>query len=160
MLESSEKQGTDALDRAILTTLQREGRITNAELARRVNLSPPAVHARIRRLESQGVILGYSARLDPAQLGYDMLCFVQVSLQGHALEKIAEVRDLITAMPEVLECHHVTGEYDFLLKIVVQNRKGLERFLVNRLALIPGLARIQTSLVLNEVKNSPELPIE
>ena len=159
MLKSSESDYLDALDRKILAALQSEGRVTNVELARRVNLSPPAIHARIRRLERQGVIRGYTARLDPEQLGYDMLCFVQISLQVHALDKIDRVRELITKMPEVLECHHVTGEYDYLIKVVVHNRKGLEQFLVNRLALIPGLARIQTSLVLNEVKNSTELPV-
>jgi len=159
VIESSEREQLDDLDRAILATLQQEGRIANAELARRVNLSPPAVHARIRRLEAQGVIRGYGARLDPEKLGYDMLCFVQLSLQMHATEKMAQVRELIVAMPEVLECHHVTGEYDYLLKVVVRNRKGLEQFLANRLARVPGLARIQTSLVLNEVKPAGALPV-
>ena len=149
----------DQVDHLLLAILQGEGRISNAELARRVNLSPPATHARLRRLEEEGYIQGYAALLDRERLGYDMLCFVHISLQLHQPEQVEAVRTAIRDLPEVLECHHVTGEYDYLLKVVIRNRKDLERFVIERLTPIPGIARIHTSLVLTEVKSTTELPL-
>jgi len=149
----------DEIDRVILGVLQTEGRITNAELARQVNLSPPATHARIRRLEEGGYIRRYAALVDPEKVGYDMLCFVLVSLQLHQSQQVEGFKEAIKEMPEVLECHHVTGEFDYLLKVVIRNRKDLERFAIERLTPIPGVARIQTSLVLSEVKTTTALPL-
>jgi Lrp/AsnC family transcriptional regulator, leucine-responsive regulatory protein len=150
----------DPLDRALLALLQRDGRITNAEMARRVNLSPPAVLVRVRRLEELGVIRRYVALLAPAALGFDMLCFLQVTLQRHGPAEVEAFRMAVRAMPEVLECHHVTGEYDYLLKVAIRNRQDLERFVVHRLTPAPGVARIHTSLVLSEIKNETALPVE
>jgi Lrp/AsnC family leucine-responsive transcriptional regulator len=150
----------DAIDYAILRALQHEGGIANAELARRLNLSPPAVHARVKRLEEQGFIRGYVALLDRERLGFDMLCFVQISLQLHQLEQVNHFRTVIRQIPEVLECHHVTGEYDYLLKIAVRNRQELERVVMEKLTPIPGVARIHTSLVFSEIKASTALPLE
>lgn len=149
----------DPTDKLILQILQAEGRISNAELARRVNLSPPATHARLRRLEESGLIRSYAALLDREKAGFDMLCFVQISLVLHQPEQVEAVRVAIRQMPEVLECHHVTGEYDYLLKVAIHNRKDLERFVLERLTPIPGVARIHTSLVLTEVKSSTALPL-
>jgi len=149
----------DEIDRVILGVLQTEGRITNAELARQVNLSPPATHARIRRLEEGGYIRQYAALVDPEKVGYDMLCFVLVSLQLHQSQQVEGFKEAIKEMPEVLECHHVTGEFDYLLKVVIRNRRDLERFAIERLTPIPGVARIQTSLVLSEVKTTTALPL-
>jgi DNA-binding Lrp family transcriptional regulator len=149
----------DDLDQAILTQLQQSGRASITELARRIDLSPPATHARIRHLEAQGIIRQYTALLDRERVGYDMLCFVSVTLRSHTPEQVEEFRSAIQAMPEVLECHHVTGEYDYLLKVVIRNRRDLERFLVRRLTPVAGGGRIHTSLVLTEVKNTTEVPI-
>jgi Lrp/AsnC family leucine-responsive transcriptional regulator len=149
----------DDLDRAILTILQTEGRLSNAELARRIHLSPPATFARLRRLEDGGYICQYTAILDRERIGYDMLCFIHISLQLHQPEQLESVRNAIRDLPEVLECHHVTGEYDYLLKVVIRNRKDLERFVVERLTPIKGVARIQTSLVLTEVKSTTVIPV-
>jgi DNA-binding Lrp family transcriptional regulator len=150
----------DELDIAILQILQADARISNAELARRVNLSPPATLARVRRLDDSGLINGYAALVDRRQAGYDMLCFVSVSLQLHDIEQVTGFRDAVGKMPEVLECHHVTGDYDYLLKIVAHNTKDLENFLLRKLTPIPGVARIHTSLVLNEVKSTTVIPIK
>jgi Lrp/AsnC family leucine-responsive transcriptional regulator len=150
----------DDLDRHILHELQSDARIANAELARRLNLSPPAVHARVRRLEEQGYIRGYVALLDRERLGFDMFCFIQISLQLHQIEQVNHFRTTIQQIPEVLECHHVTGEYDYLLKIAVRNRQELERLVMEKLTPIPGVARIHTSLVFSEVKTSTALPIK
>lgn len=149
----------DELDRQILTELQRDARQANAEVARRLSLSPPAVHARIKRLEEQGYVRGYTALLDRERLGFDMLCFIQISLQLHQIEQVNHFRTTIQQIPEVLECHHVTGEYDYLLKIAVRNRQELERLVMEKLTPIPGVARIHTSLVFSEIKASTALPL-
>jgi Lrp/AsnC family transcriptional regulator, leucine-responsive regulatory protein len=148
----------DELDRQILTILQSEGSLSNVELARRISLSPPATHARVRRLEQEGYILGYAAQLDREKAGYDLLCFIQVSMQVHQLEQVERFREAVRQMPEVLECHHITGEYDYLLKVALRNRKDLERFVVDKLTPTLGVGRIHTSLVLVEVKSTTVLP--
>jgi Lrp/AsnC family leucine-responsive transcriptional regulator len=150
----------DEIDRQILTLLQDDGRISNAELARRIDLSPPATYMRVKSLEEQGYVRRYVALLEPEKAGYDLMCFVQVTLQLHSLEQIQTFRRAIQGMSEVLECHHVTGEYDYLLKVAVHNRKELEIFLLERLTPVPGVARIHTSMVLSEVKYTTTLPIE
>jgi len=149
----------DKTDLEILRTLQEDGRISNADLARRINLSPPATYARVRRLEESGFIRGYVALLDLDKAGFDLLCFVHVSLQLHQSQQVESFKRAISKMPEVLECHHVTGDFDYLLKVVLHNRKDLERFAIERLTPIPGVARIQTSLVLTVVKESTALPL-
>jgi DNA-binding Lrp family transcriptional regulator len=150
----------DEIDIAILQILQAEARVSNAELARRINLSPPTTLMRVRRLDEGGYINGYAALLNRRQMGYDMLCFVSVSLQLHDIEQVTGFRDIVGQMPEVLECHHVTGDYDYLLKIVAHNTQDLENFLLRKLTPISGVARIHTSLVLNEVKSTTVIPIE
>ena len=159
MIQYSQDEALDDLDKAILEQLQADGRMSNAELARRINLSPPATHARVRQLEKRGYISQYAALLDRERSGYDMLCFVHMSLQLHQQENIDRVRTAINQMPEVLECYHVTGEFDYLLKVVIRNRKDLERFLMDRLTPISGVARFNTSLVLTEVKSTTALPL-
>ena len=158
MLESS-YMILDDVDREILALIQGDGRISNAELSRRLSLSPPATHARVRRLERDGFIEGYAGLLSRDKLGYDLLCFVLVGLSVHQFEHVYGFRDRVLAMPEVLECYNITGEYDYLLKVVLHNREDLERFVVGELTPLPGVARLQTSLVLSEVKSSVRLPI-
>jgi Lrp/AsnC family leucine-responsive transcriptional regulator len=149
----------DELDKSILKILQEDARISNVELARRVNLSPPATHARVKRLEENGLVKQYVGLINRQEIGYDMLCFISVSLQLHELDKVTGFHEVIKEMPEVLECHHVTGEYDYLLKVVARNTEDLEDFLVHRLTPVPGVARIHTSLVLREVKSTTTLVI-
>ena len=150
----------DELDSAILEILQTDARISNVELARRVNLSPPATLARVRRLEEIGYIDQYTTLVNRKQIGFDMLCFVRVSLQLHDIEQVNGFREAVQQLPEILECHHVTGDYDYILKVVAHNTEDLEDFLINQLTPIPGVARIYTSLVLNEVKSSTILPLK
>jgi DNA-binding Lrp family transcriptional regulator len=149
----------DDLDREILRELQQNGRMTNAALARRVKLSPPATHARVKQLEETGYIQKYVAIVDRKKVYHDMLCFVRVRLQLHDIDQVTGFHQAVQQMPEVLECHHLTGEYDYLLKIVAHNTEGLEHFLVKRLTPIPGVAQIHTSLVLREVKNTTSVPL-
>lgn len=160
MIKETKESLLDEVDKRMLRALQLDGRLSNVELARAVHLSPPATHARLRRLEKEGCIRQYAAVLDREKIGYDLLCFIHVSLQMHQLEQVENFREATRQMPEVLECHHITGEYDYLLKVALRNRKDLERFLVDRLTPIAGVGRIHTSLVLTEVKATMALPLE
>lgn len=150
----------DDLDNSILKELQEDSAMSNVELARRISLSPPAVHARIKRLEELGYVRQYVAILDREKVGYDMLCLINVTLQMHQMDNINLFREAVQAMPEVLECYFVTGEFDYLVKVVVRNRKELETFLMEKLTPIPGIARISTSIVLTEIKYTTALALE
>jgi len=149
----------DKLDRAILNILQTSGRISNADLARRINLSPPATYTRLKRLEQDGYIDEYVARLNRNKLGYDMLCYIHIGLQGHHSEELETVRRRLRDMPEVQECSFITGEFDYILKVVLRDQADLERFILRELSPLPGIARISTSLVVSEIKSSTSLPI-
>ena len=150
----------DDLDRRLLGLLQRNGRATSVELARRLSLSPPGLQRRMRRLEAVGVIRGYTTLVDREAVGLDLLCFVEVKLAHHRPDCVARFRDEVQAIPEVLECHYLTGESDYLIKIVVPNHKALETVLFDGLMRIDGVDRIHTSIVVNEVKASTALPLE
>jgi DNA-binding Lrp family transcriptional regulator len=150
----------DNIDKSLLRALQEDGRLSNVELARKVTLSPPATHTRLKRLEKDGYVRQYTAIVDREKAGYDLLCFLHIGLQMHQVTQVEKFREATRKMPEVLECHHITGEYDYLLKVVLKNRKDLERFVVDKITPIPGVARIHTSLVLAEVKATMALPLE
>ena len=153
-------QTLDDIDRTVLHELQEDGRITNAELATRVGLSRAATHARVRRLEDRGAISRYTAIVDPAAVGFDLLCLIGVAMQLHSQENIARARAAIAQMPEVLECWHVTGDFDYVLKVAVRNRADLQRFILERLTPVPGIARVNTSLVLGVEKSTTALPLD
>ena len=152
-------QDIDDTDRAILTELQNDSSISNVELARRISLSPPAVHARIKRLEELGYVRQYAAILDREKLGYELLCLINVTLEVHHVDNINHFRDAISQMPEVLECYFVTGEFDYQLKVAVHSRRELESFLMEKLTPVPGIARIATSIVLTEIKFTTSLSL-
>jgi DNA-binding Lrp family transcriptional regulator len=150
----------DEQDIAILREMQTDGSLSNVELARRVSLSPPATHARVRRLEELGFIRGYVALLDRDKIGYDLLCFITVSLRMHQPDEVQRFRTTVIELPEVLECYHITGDYDYILKVAVQNRLDLQRFLMDKLTPIPGIERIYTRVALTEIKATTALPLE
>lgn len=150
----------DATDRRILRHLRSDARITNAELASRVDLSAAGLQKRLRKLEEAGVIRGYRADVDRRALGYDLLCFIEVTLHRHEPTAVERFRTVVRDLPEVLECHHITGEHDYLLKVAVRNTAHLERFLLQTLTPLPGMDRMQTSLVLNELKADGQIEIE
>ena len=159
MEENSVDFELNETDMAILREVQEDGRISNVELANRIELSPAATHARLKRLQSHGTIRRYVALLDQEKMGLDMTCFISISLRMHGSEELSGFRASVNNLDEVLECYHVTGEFDYLLKIVVSNRKELQRFVEHKLTPIPGVARIYTSLVLDEIKHTTALPI-
>ncbi len=152
--------GFDQLDHTILQELQNDGRISVADLARKIHLSPPAVYQRIKRLERAGVIRQYVALVDREAAGYDLLCFVRVSLQQHTKGSLSQFQTAVEDHPAVMECYHTAGSYDLLLKVVVHNQKELERFVSDHLMALDGIEKIETSLVLTEMKNTTALKLK
>ena len=150
----------DDLDRAILHVLQEDGRVSNVDLAKKINLSPPATHKRVKWLKENGYIQKIAAILDREKAGYDLLCFIHIGLQMPQATLVEQFREITRELPEVLECYHLTGEYDYLLKVVLRNRKELEDFIVQKITPIPGVIRIYTSLMLVEVKSTTELQLK
>lgn len=152
-------QELDHTDSMILEILQQEGRISNADLAKRIHLSPAATHARLRRLENENFIEGYGARVNHEKLGYNMLCYIHISLQTHAADELTKFRDELRNMPEVLECSFVTGDFDYLLKVVLKDQQDLEHFILRRLAPLSGVSRVNTSLIVSEIKSTSIVPV-
>jgi Lrp/AsnC family transcriptional regulator, leucine-responsive regulatory protein len=149
----------DALDRRLLARLQDDARRPAATLARTLKLSGPGLQKRLRKLEARGVIVRYAAIVDREAVGLDLLCFIHVMLAHHRPESIRRFPDRVRGLREVLECHFLTGEFDYLLKVVVAGHDELERFLFERLMTIPGVDRTRTSIVVKEVKATTALPI-
>lgn len=156
-VETYQSKVLDEVDLKLLDKLQKEAQTSNTELAKYVNLSPPATHARVKRLESEGYIKRQVTILNQEKLGFDLLCFIFINTNIHQADELAVLEKTLEAMPEVLECHLLTGEYDYLLKVANKDRKGLESFIrkLNKL----GVTKIQTSLALREIKCSTTLPL-
>lgn len=159
MAEKDKRAPLDDLDRRLLVYLQDDARVTSAELARRVRLSAPGLQKRLRRLEDRGVIQRYATLVSRAAVGLDLLCFVHVMLAHHRPNSVKQFPRRIRGLPEVLECHYLTGEVDYLLKVVVANHDHLEKFLFEKLMKVAGVDRIRTSIVLKEIKASTALPL-
>jgi len=153
------RSSIDKLDRQLLAYLQGNARASTAALARRFKLSGPGLQKRLRKLEDRGVIRHYATIVRREAVGLDLLCFVHVMLAHHRPNSISRFPGRIERMSEVLECHFLTGEYDYLLKVVVSNHDHLERFLFDKLMKVDGVDRIRTSIVVKEVKTSTALPL-
>lgn len=149
----------DRTDIAILDLLQREGRIANAELAERINLSASACLRRVQRLERDGVIAGYGARLNPVALGLGLVAFVRVQLEKHGAASIEGFAEAVAGWDEVVACHALTGDMDYLLQIVVRDLEHFSRFLLDRLLNASGVADVNSSFVLRTVKAPGGLPL-
>ena len=149
----------DAIDLKILDVLQRNARISNAELAQSVGLSPSPCLRRIRNLEKAGVISKYAAILDQTVVELSISVFVQVTLERQVESALESFERLIRERAEVLECYLMTGDADYLLRIVVPDVAAYERFLKDHLTRIPGVASIKSSFALNRVKYETALPI-
>lgn len=149
----------DETDRKIVTLLQENGRLTNAALAEAVGLTATPMLARVRRLEEAGVIQRYMAIVDPAKVGKAVTSFVHVSLKSHGLANHTKFLELVDDLPEVVECHHIAGDEDFLLKVAVHDIAELEHFLLQRLSTSGVVGRVKTTLVLSSRKSAgPLLP--
>jgi len=153
-------EALDEIDRRILARLQEDARISNADLSRAVALSPSPCLRRVRALEERGVIRRFVALLDPGALGLGVSVFVQVRLERQVEQALERFEEALLGRPEVLECYLMTGDADYLLRVVVPDLPAYERFLVDVLTRVPGVASIRSSFALKQVKYSTALPLE
>lgn len=149
----------DATDRRILAALQRDGRMTNADLAEAANLSPSACHRRVKALEGAGVIDRYVALLDARRLGWPTTVFVEITLSGQADELLDAFEAAVRRVPDVLECHLMAGSADYLLKVVAQDTDDFARIHRQYLARLPGVAQMHSSFALRTVLRTTALPV-
>jgi DNA-binding Lrp family transcriptional regulator len=152
-------QTLDEIDRRILVELQRDGRLTNQDLAGRIGVSASPCWRRVRALEEAGVIKGYAALVDPAALGLNVSVFTQVSLERQEKKALQVFEAAVGEWPEIMECYLMTGDADYLLRVVVPDLAAYERFLMARLTRIRGIASIKSSFALRSVKYRTDLPI-
>ena len=150
----------DDIDRKILRALQTDGRASNVDLAARVHLSAPQCYRRVRALEEAGVIRGYSARLAAEALGLSVTAYVSVSSAGDQFGRVREIEAHIRDYPQILECQAVSGDYDYLLKVVARDLKSLSTFLTDRLMQVAGIDDVRSMICLEEVKPPSPLPVE
>lgn len=148
----------DEIDIKILTILQKNARVSNAEVARQVKMAPSAILERIRKLEDRGIIQEYFARLNPRALGLGLLAFVNVRTDDRVSE--VQTATLLAKIPEVLEVHHVAGEDCYLIKVRTVDAESLGRLLRNCFGAIPSVRSTRTTIVLETVKDTPHLPIQ
>jgi len=149
----------DKTDRQILKILQSHGRITNKELSNQLGLSPPPTLERVKKLEILGYIKGYEARLDPEKIQLGTIMMVSVILHQHTHEIINEFNQAVQNLDEVMECYHVTGDDDYLLKVVCGSIGEYETFVVEKLSVLKSLGKIKSSVVLSTLKKSHQYPI-
>jgi Lrp/AsnC family leucine-responsive transcriptional regulator len=149
----------DTMDKALLRELQRDGRITNQDLAQCVGLSPAACLERVKRLREKGVIRRYMIDVDPSAVDLALLIFVEVSLHSTVESALDEFKAIVRNTPEILECHLVAGGFDYLIKARVQDMNAYRAFLGERLSVLPGVRETRTYAVLEEVKSTTALPI-
>lgn len=149
----------DKTDAAILRLIQTDGRLSNARIAEQVNLSETPCWRRLKRLESEGYIQGYQAMLDRRKLGFDVLAFVLVSLGNHRGEEPVAFEQQVSQNPQILSCHNITGESDYLLQVIAPDLDSYGQFVGTVLRQLPGVTAIRSLLSLREVKLSTRLPV-
>ena len=159
MKETGGLGGLDEIDRRILSTFQRQGRITNADLSERVHLSPSACHRRVARLEEAGFIAGYVALLDRRRIGRPTTVFVEITLSGQADDVLDAFEREVARIPEVLECHLMAGTADYLLKVSAEDSEDFARIHRRALARLPGVAQMHSSFALRTVMQTTALPV-
>lgn len=149
----------DAVDKNIVTILQREGRMTNVELAQRIGLTPAPTLARVHKLEEQGFIQGYAAIVDRDKIGLPVTAFVSVILKEHGKEIAKRFIETVSQFEQVLEVHHIAGEEDYLLKVVAANPRDYELFVLDNLTGLETVQRVKTTFVLSSPKSTTVVPI-
>ncbi len=156
----SQDPDLDAIDRRILAHLQAHGRASNLELAEAARLSPAQCNRRHRRLEEQGMVRRYEARLDAQRLGLGVTAFVHVTMERGHVREIKPFRSFVESLAQVQECYAVTGDFDYVLKVVARDLKSLSDFLLGTLMQLPGVNAVRSSVCLDEVKCTAALPLE
>ncbi|TKC89721.1 Lrp/AsnC family transcriptional regulator [Trinickia terrae] len=156
---TSSARRLDRIDIGILNQLQQNARITNAELAKAVNLSPTPCFNRVRALEKLGLFKQQVTLLDPEPLGLRINVFIQVSLEKQVEDALRRFEAAISQRPEVMECYLMSGDADYLLRVVMPDMRTLERFIIDRLTTIPGVSNIRSSFALKQVRYKTALPL-
>src|SRR5688572_28748830 len=149
----------DRTDRLILDVLQRDARITNAALAEKTSLSESACLRRVRALETAGLVAGYGARINQEKAGYPVIVFVNITLDRQFQADLQAFEAAVSRIPEVMECYLMTGDYDYVVRVVVADTADFERLHSKYLTRLPGVARVHSSFALRTVQKSRELPI-
>jgi Lrp/AsnC family leucine-responsive transcriptional regulator len=149
----------DKIDRRILRELQADGRLTNTALAQRINLSTTPCAERVKSLERRGLIAGYSARLNPRMLGLELLVFVEINLTRTSPDVFDDFRRAVIRLPQIQECHLVSGNFDYLIKARVADMVAYRRLLGETLLTLPGVSGSRTYVVMEEVKETHTLPV-
>lgn len=149
----------DQIDKKILEILQSNAKITNSQLAQEIGLSPAPTLERVRKLENAGLILSYHAEIDVKQMGLGTGVFVLISLSGHKKNQIMSFVDKVNKIPEVIECHHITGSGDFLLKVLTRDISSYQQLILNTLVDIEEIGNMQSMMILSTFKDSKVMPI-
>ena len=149
----------DRIDKKILGHLQGHARASNLELAEAASLSAAQCHRRHRRLEELGFVSRYETRLDAARLGLNVIAFIHVSMERGHIRELPKFKDVISDLPEVLECYSVTGDFDYVLKVITRDLPALSRFLMDTLMKLPGVAGVRSSVCMDEIKCTSALPL-
>ena len=149
----------DEFDLAILKALQRDGRISNQTLAEQVNLSTSPCWRRVKRLEEEGIIEGYTTLLNPEKIGLHALAYIHVSLMNHTPATLANFTRFVADNPEVLECSSVTGAYDYVLKVIAKDTHALRQFLMDKLLALGVVRESSTEIVLQQITKTTVLPV-
>ena len=154
------KKQIDSIDLKILRILQDEGRISNLDLAKKINMSPPPTLRRVRDLEQGGFIDEYRANINASKLGFDLTVWIFVSLKNQNEESLRQFEKLVWGWEQVRECYMLVGEVDFLLKIVAKDWDHFQTFLTKNLTQAPKVSNVKTSLNIRSIKSLPEIPFE
>ncbi len=149
----------DKTDKTILQLLQENAKLSTKEIASKLDLSPTPTYERIKRLEKNGYITGYVALVDRKKVDKNLMAFLFVSLKEHSQKALLKFQKEILEFPKVVECYHIAGQYDFLLKILVKDMDDYHEFTFNRLASLDNIAHVQTDFVMNDLKYSTLIPI-
>ncbi len=152
-------EALDAIDLRILGVLQKDARVTNAELSERVNLSPSACHRRVQRLEEEGYIAAYVALLDARKMGKPTIVFVEITLQSQAEDLLDAFEREVAKVPDILECHLMAGSADYLLKIMAEDTEDFARIHRRFLSRLPGVRQMQSSFALRTVVQTTALSV-
>jgi len=158
--KTQKKRKTDKIDLNIMRILQQEGRISYTELADRVGLSTTPCMERVKRLEKDGLIEGYHARINPEALGYGMLVFVEIALSYQSPDAFERFNRAVESLPYIMECHLVSGDSDYLIKARISDMTEYRELLGEMLLTLPGVKNSKSYIVMEEVKESSELPID
>ena len=149
----------DELDITILKLLQENAQLTSKELSTHLNLSLSPIYERIRRLEREGFIKQYVTLLDKSKLGFSLIAFCHVSLKEHAKPFLTKFESDVLQFSEVVECYHVTGNFDYMLKVLIKDMKEYQHFIVNKLATLENIGNAQSQFVMSEIKESTSIPL-